>query len=147
MTNTPDNEDLDKALDKFANYFAAGVSAHLSHAAGDVAGLVERLQAGVPTEPGCSHPIWSDVEKADATMAEAATTISALSARTEAAEARSERFANHCQSLVAEIEHLQEATGETLDDEDAAMVEHIDQESKVFLAARSLSIKEAGNGN
>lgn len=45
----------------------------------DVAGLIERLEAGVSTEPGCFHPICSDVDRADATMAEAATALRTLS--------------------------------------------------------------------
>jgi hypothetical protein len=98
---------------------------YLSHA-----GLVERLQAGVPTEPGCSHPIWSDVEKADATMAEAATTISALSARTEAAEAR--------------VKAMEAAIDRTLSP--APGVRRPEPWVYGILGgARSLSIKEAGS--
>lgn len=40
--------------------------------------IVERLRIGTTTEPGCHHPIWSDVEKADATMSEAADEIERL---------------------------------------------------------------------
>ncbi len=47
--------------------------------------LVERLEAGVTTEFGCHHPIWSDIVKADATMAEAAAEITRLQKELEAA--------------------------------------------------------------
>lgn len=40
--------------------------------------LAQRLRAGVPTELGCSHPIWSDVAKADAIMGEAADELDRL---------------------------------------------------------------------
>ena len=44
-----------------------------------VAEITERLRKGVQTAPGCSHPIASDIDAADALMSEAADTIVRLS--------------------------------------------------------------------
>lgn len=50
------------------------------------------------------------------------------------------KFAMHCHSLIAEIEYLQEATGETLDDEDADMVRQISAEASVIAPLTSAAL-------
>lgn len=100
---TTHQEDLESARDAFyavttvettgtVRELDAGVRAYLSHLALADNGLVAELRAGVPTEPGCQHPIWSDVEKADATMAKAADALTASQADRTALAAENERL-------------------------------------------------------
>lgn len=82
MCNCPDGDCLAAKIepseqDRIAYYYTLSP---------DVSGLVERLRGGVQTEQGCSHPIWSDVEKADALMSEAADALTALSAQLAAVD-------------------------------------------------------------